>query len=50
MYLVRDCYGTRQRCWSMREAMDWLGYCSPRAWIESGFTGRVLRVRTITTK
>lgn len=48
MYLVRDCYGTHQRCWSMAEAMQWLGYCSPNAWIQSGITGRVLRARTIT--
>ena len=48
MYLVRDTYGTRRACWSMAEAMDWLRYCSPNAWIESRLTRRVLRVRIVT--
>lgn len=48
MYTVRDTYGTRQHCWTMREALDWLRYCSANAWIESRITRRVLRVRIVT--
>ena len=48
MYTVRDTYGTRQHCWTMREALDWLRYCSANAWIESRLTRRVLRVRIVT--
>jgi len=30
-YLVLDCYGTSQRCWTKREALEWLPSCSARA-------------------
>lgn len=47
MFTVRDSFGTRQHCWTMREALDWLRYCSANAWIESRLTRRVLRVRIV---
>jgi hypothetical protein len=47
MYLIQDDYGTRQTAWTMADAMDWLRFCSPHAWISNRLTGRVLRVRTL---
>lgn len=47
MFTVRDDYGSRHHCWTMAEALDWLRYCSPNAWIESRITGRVLRARIV---
>lgn len=47
MYRVLDSYGSDHVCWTMREALDWLAYCSPHARIINRWTGRTLRVRII---
>lgn len=45
MYLVTDSYGTRIACWTLADAIDWLRYCAPEAYISNRLTGRILRAR-----
>lgn len=45
MYVVLDSYGSRQTCWTWREALSWLAACSPDARIEHRLTGVMLAQR-----
>ena len=45
MYLITDDYGTRQRCWTWKEALAWLAACSPKAQVTR--FGRLIATRTI---
>lgn len=38
-YVTMDSYGTIQYSWSLTEAIDWLQYCSPHAWIVNRYDG-----------
>lgn len=46
MYRVLDSYGTHKTCWTWREALSWLRYCSPDAVITNRFTGKQLAGRS----
>lgn len=46
MYLITDDYGTRQRAWTRREALEWLACCSPRAQV-TNIWGRVVAARRV---
>ena len=45
MYLITDDYGTRVRCWTRADALDWLRYCSPRTEVRN-IWGRLVATRT----
>lgn len=45
MYLITDNYGTRQRAWTRRTALEWLAAAAPEAKITS-LWGRTLAERT----
>ena len=48
-YVVSDTYGTRRFTWTLREALDWLRYCSPQARIHTVIRGRFIAARTLET-
>lgn len=37
LFHITDSYGTSQRTWTLRGAMEWLPYCSPVAYVHNVF-------------
>lgn len=44
IYIVTCDYGTRKRCWSRQQALQWLAACGPTAQVSDLF-GRVVARR-----
>jgi hypothetical protein len=46
-YVIIDSYGTGQVSWTLKDAMDWLTYCSPDAAIVDSWKEKTIAKRVI---
>lgn len=45
-YFVCDDFGTRQYCWTRKDAVDWLQYCGTFALVGNLYTGKTIALQS----